>query len=84
MPAEDIKKDFERRYPPHQNALERANNIIDAAEQLQMMVGQIEVTQLASFTSKMRGVTRSLEELRNAITARLKQLKRYTTRGEAE
>lgn len=74
MTAEQIKKEFERHYPPPQDLIGLADNIVDTGEDLKVMLGQIDVSEVVSFHKKAIEVKRILEDLKRAVGRTLRQL----------
>ena len=77
MSPEEIKKQFEKRYPPSQDLIELAEDIVEHGEDLNMMLDQIDVSQMASFHKRAKDVKKILEDLNKTINKKLRQIKKY-------
>ncbi len=77
MPARDIKKRYEKKYPTPQNLVELAGEVIDTSELLTLLLQQIDIGQLICFHKKARDVNRILEELRKIINRKTRQLRSF-------
>ena len=76
MPAEEVLKVFERRFPEAQGDLLRASQeIIDQAESLMSRIEGFQANQLSSFPNEARRLDTCLTDLRSRISAKLKAIK---------
>jgi ParB/RepB/Spo0J family partition protein len=69
--AEDVKTEFEKRFPPAQGQLDVASQVVDAGELLKALLAQVDIGELVSFREKAKETRKVLEELRSAITKKL-------------
>jgi len=76
MPAEEIKKEFERRYPPPKDLVDLATNIAETGEVLAGMLKQMDVNQVVSFPETAKSVRRVLDDLKQTISGKLRQFAR--------
>ena len=76
MPAEEIKKRFEKEYPPPRDLVEIAGNIIETAEDLRGMLELMEVTEMISFRERAMHVRRELSELKRVVSRKLRQFEK--------
>ncbi len=79
MTAEQVLKQFEKRYPTaREDLLQQSELIVEDAEELRSLIEQLPVGELASFPKQARTLAKSLTELRTAISAKLSRIKNIT------
>jgi ParB/RepB/Spo0J family partition protein len=77
MPAEDVKKRFERKFPSaKENVLKLIEDITELAENLVTLLERLDSRDLASFPEKARALERTLGELRRKVATKLRGVTR--------
>ncbi|MBE0535191.1 MAG: ParB N-terminal domain-containing protein [Phycisphaerae bacterium] len=75
---ENTKLAYDQRFPPKQDQLELANNVIEQCDRLMPLVEQIETTQIISYKDKASEVKRALEALKQTVSKKVRQLARIS------
>jgi ParB/RepB/Spo0J family partition protein len=77
MPAEDVLKRFEKKFPKaKEDVLKLIEEITDLAENVVALLDQLNAHDLASFPPKARAFEKSLSEVRRAASAKLRAVAR--------
>lgn len=73
MPAEDVLKTFEKRFPSaKEDVLKVIEEVTDLAENLVTLLGELSAHDLSGFPQKARTLERTLTELRRRVTGKLR------------
>jgi ParB/RepB/Spo0J family partition protein len=73
---EEIKIDYEKRFPPAKGQLELANDIIKTCESLSPKIEQVQVNQIISFTKEAKILKKTMHDLRSVLSHKLRQITR--------
>jgi ParB/RepB/Spo0J family partition protein len=76
MSPEEVKLRYDSRYPPSQDQIELADDIVKKCGLLKPMVDQIDTIQMPTFAVKAKELRKSLMDLQAAISAKLRKLNR--------
>lgn len=75
MTAEEIKRRFDREFPPSRDTIARAEEVVEIGEDLLAGLEQMDVGQLLSFPAQSRKVETLLARLLSAVRKSIRQLK---------
>ncbi len=77
IPAEDVLKRFEKRFPKaKEDVLKLIEEITDLAENVVALLEQLNAHDLSSFPQKARGLDKTLRDLRREVAAKLRAVAR--------
>jgi ParB/RepB/Spo0J family partition protein len=80
MPAEDVLKKFERRFPTaEKDVVELIRDITEHADTLTVSLKQLKAHDLASFPEASRALDKALRDLRTVLTAKFRAITRVGT-----
>jgi hypothetical protein len=74
MSAEEVKKKFEREFPPAEDQVELATTIVNTSEDMIGLMEQVDAEEMVSFQKQVKVLRNVLTKLKEVISRKLSRL----------